>query len=169
MPAHAVPIDVKEKGVMWLLLLYSWSVRHIAQKLALSSSVVAKLRLELVAQGLLQNMKAFPLWMVMDAPQSVAFRLFFKQRHCMKWNLLIIVPSGLFVEQVREWQIISIKAYKMKLTENRRADKELRDIRSRLRELGKELTRKDKALAEAAALRMLQEKFNALWDNSDEG
>ncbi|AYU96069.1 MULTISPECIES: transposase [Enterobacter] len=77
--------------------------------------------------------------------------------------------QGLFVEQVREWQIISIKAYKMKLTENRRADKELRDIRSRLRELGKELTRKDKALAEAAALRMLQEKFNALWDNSDEG
>lgn len=42
MPAHAVPIDVKEKGVMWLLPPYSWSVRHIAQKLALSSSVVAK-------------------------------------------------------------------------------------------------------------------------------
>ncbi|EHG4046605.1 helix-turn-helix domain-containing protein, partial [Salmonella enterica] len=53
MPAHAVPIDVKEKGVMWLLPPYSWSVRHIAQKLALSSSVVAKWRLELVAQGLL--------------------------------------------------------------------------------------------------------------------
>ncbi|MFS9881141.1 hypothetical protein WKV47_21945 [Salmonella enterica] len=45
MPAHAVPIDVKEKGVMWLLPPYSWSVRHIAQKLALSSSVVAKWRL----------------------------------------------------------------------------------------------------------------------------
>ncbi|EIV6435618.1 hypothetical protein [Salmonella enterica] len=44
MPAHAVPIDVKEKGVMWLLPPYSWSVRHIAQKLALSSSVVAKWR-----------------------------------------------------------------------------------------------------------------------------
>lgn len=57
----------------------------------------------------------------------------------------------------------------MKLTENRRADKELRDIRSRLRELEKELTRKDKALAEAAALLMLREKFNALWDNSEEG
>ncbi|EHL2774288.1 hypothetical protein KCE64_005310 [Salmonella enterica subsp. enterica serovar Hvittingfoss] len=57
----------------------------------------------------------------------------------------------------------------MKLTENRRADKELREIRSRLRELEKELTRKDKALAEAAALLMLREKFNALWDNSEEG
>lgn len=42
MPAHAVPIDVKEKGVMWHQPPYSWSVRHIAKKLALSSSVVAK-------------------------------------------------------------------------------------------------------------------------------
>lgn len=70
--------------------------------------------------------------------------------------------QGLFVEQVKEWRVISIKAHEMKLTENRRADKELR-------ELEKELTRKDKALAEAAALLMLREKFNAIWDNSEEG
>lgn len=55
MPAHEVPIDVKEKGVMCLQPPYGWSVRHIAQKLALSSSVVAKWRLELVAQGLLKD------------------------------------------------------------------------------------------------------------------
>lgn len=93
MPAHAVPIDVKEKGVMWLLPPYSWSVRHIAQKLALSSSVVAKWRLELVAQGLLQKMKGFPLWMVMSGSLSVDFRLFLKLLHCLKWNLPIIVAA----------------------------------------------------------------------------
>lgn len=49
----------------------------------------------------------------------------------------------------------------MKMTENRRADKELREAKTRLRELEKELLRKDKALAEAAALLMLREKFNA--------
>ncbi|EGT5658888.1 hypothetical protein JD793_005127 [Citrobacter braakii] len=52
------------------------------------------------------------------------------------------------------------------MTENLRTDKALRETRSRLRELEKELLRKDKALAEAAALLMLREKFNALWDNS---
>ncbi len=57
----------------------------------------------------------------------------------------------------------------MKMTENRRADKELREAKTRLRELEKELLRKDKALAEAAALLMLREKFNALRDNSEEG
>ena len=56
----------------------------------------------------------------------------------------------------------------MKMTENRRADKELREAKTRLRELEKELLRKDK-MAEAAALLMLREKFNALWDNSEEG
>lgn len=40
MPAHAVPIDVKEQGVIWLLPLYSWSIRHIARKLDLSPSVI---------------------------------------------------------------------------------------------------------------------------------
>lgn len=74
----------------------------------------------------------------------------------------------LFVEQVKEWQVISIQAHEMKMTENRRADKALREIWSRLRELEKELLRKDKALAEAAALLILREKFNALRDNSEE-
>ncbi|MBN6422618.1 hypothetical protein [Escherichia coli] len=41
-------------------------------------------------------------------------------------------------------------------------------VTNKLRELEKELKRKDKALAEAAALLILREKFNALWDNSEE-
>lgn len=75
---------------------------------------------------------------------------------------------GLFVEQVKEWRVISIKAHEMKMTENRRADRELREAKSRSRDLEKELQRKDKALVEAAALLMLREKFHALWDNSGE-
>lgn len=33
--------------------------------------------------------------------------------------------QGLFVEQVKEWRVISIKAHEIKLTENRRGDKDL--------------------------------------------
>ncbi len=29
MPAHAVPIDIKEQGVTWLLPPYNWSIRHL--------------------------------------------------------------------------------------------------------------------------------------------
>ncbi len=42
MPAHAVPIDIKEQDVTWLLPPYSWSVRHIARELELSSSSNSK-------------------------------------------------------------------------------------------------------------------------------
>lgn len=74
----------------------------------------------------------------------------------------------LFVEQVKEWRSISIQAHEMKMTESHSDDKELREAKTRLRELEKELLRKDKALAEAAVLLMLREKLNALWDNSGE-
>ena len=37
----------------------------------------------------------------------------------------------------------------------------------RIRELERELNRKDKALAETAALLVLRKKLNALWGNDD--
>ncbi len=51
---------------------------------------------------------------------------------------------GLFVEQVKEWVAISIQFHEMKMAESRRADKELRESNTRLREPEKELLRKDK-------------------------
>lgn len=169
MPAHAVPIDVKEQGVIWLLPPYSWSVRQIAHKLALSPSVVAKWRLELVAQDLLPKNERVSS---VDGDEWTSERRFSVVLETASFSEMELADycrrMGLFVEQVKEWRIISIKAHEMKLTENRRADKELRDTRSRVRELEKELIRKDKALAEAAALLMLREKFNALRDNREE-
>ena len=67
---------------------------------------------------------------------------------------------GLFVEQVKEWRAISIQAHEKKLTENIRTDRALRDAKNKLRELEKELKRKDKALAEAAAPGILETKLS---------
>ena len=39
--------------------------------------------------------------------------------------------------------------------------------RKQINQLEKELRRKDKALAEAAALLVLQKKFNALWEDEE--
>ena len=169
MPAHAVPIDVKEKGVMWLLPPYSWSLRQVARKLDLSPSVVARWRLELVQKGLLpENEKISSI----DGNEWTPERRFSVVLETATLSEMELADycrrMGLFVEQVKEWRMIYIKAHEMKMTENLRADKALRETRSRLRELEKELLRKDKALAEAAALLMLREKFNALWDNSEE-
>jgi transposase-like protein len=44
---------------------------------------------------------------------------------------------------------------------------ELRELKEQQKRLERELTRKDKALAEAAALLVLQKKFQALWKDKD--
>lgn len=139
-------------------------------KLTLSSSVVAKWRFELVVHGLLQKNERISS---VDGDEWTPERRFSVVLETSSLSEIELANhgrrQGLFVEQAKAWRAISIKVHEMKLTKNRCADKELRDIKSQLRELEKELTRKDKALAEAAALLMLREKFNALWDNSEEG
>ncbi|MCB1809202.1 MAG: transposase [Candidatus Competibacteraceae bacterium] len=45
---------------------------------------------------------------------------------------------------------------------------ELRDLKDQNKHLERELKRKEKALAETAALLVLQKKFQALWEDQDE-
>ena len=75
--------------------------------------------------------------------------------------------KGLYPEQVRAWRQACIDgqdtAAQLKQAERTqsRADKQ------RIRELERELNRKDKALAETAALLVLRKKLNALWGSDD--
>ena len=74
---------------------------------------------------------------------------------------------GLFPEQIHEWR----KACEQANDWNHAKTKQLKAARKkdgkRLRQLERELTRKEKALAEAAALLVLQKKVNAIWGESE--
>ena len=48
------------------------------------------------------------------------------------------------------------------------SNRTVRQIEDRIRELERELRRKDKALAEAAAILVLRKKLNAYWGNDSE-
>lgn len=169
MQGHETPINIKAKDLIWLLPPYCWPHRQIARKLNISASVVSKWRSELVEQGLLpENEKITSV----DSEEWTPERRFSVALETATLSEMELADycrrMGLSVEQVKDWRAISIQAHEVKLAENLRADKTLREAKSKVRELEKELTRKDKALAEAAALLMLREKFNALWDNSEE-
>ena len=56
-----------------------------------------------------------------------------------------------------------------KAEQNSKASRELRLERKERERLEKELDRKDKALAEAAALLVLRKKADAIWGTDDEG
>ena len=71
--------------------------------------------------------------------------------------------EGLYSNQLDEWRaefILSMAAVK-----KAKSGKDERDLK--IRTLEKEILRKDKALAEAAALIILQKKVNLIWGNSE--
>lgn len=72
--------------------------------------------------------------------------------------------KGLYPEQIQHWKqdfIASVDGI------GRHAGEALKQSRKQVRQLEKELRRKEKALAESAALLVLQKKFNALWEDAE--
>lgn len=71
--------------------------------------------------------------------------------------------KGLHEAQLREWREVALGALG-----SRKAGNLSKAEARRVRELERELRRKDKALAEAAALLVLQKKVQALWGDGDD-
>jgi len=69
---------------------------------------------------------------------------------------------GLYAHHVRQWKQDLISSF----SANERSDP--KRLKSEVRELKKELNRKDRALAETAALLVLQKKVSAIWGNDED-
>ena len=79
--------------------------------------------------------------------------------------------KGLFPEQVKQWREISIQAHAEpgSTSPDAASAQQNKAQRKQIKRLEREVLRKDKALAEAAALLILQKKVRALWgDNEDD-
>jgi transposase-like protein len=72
--------------------------------------------------------------------------------------------KGLFEHQLRQWHQEFCQTGKAAATP---VDSALRQAKQKNEQLERELRRKDKALAEAAALLVLQKKFQALWEGEE--
>jgi transposase-like protein len=69
--------------------------------------------------------------------------------------------KGLYVEQLTQWKH-ALTQTKTQTTDEQNA---LKEAQAQIKKLQKELKRKDKALAEAAALLVLQKKYRALLED----
>ena len=76
--------------------------------------------------------------------------------------------KGIYPEQVKEWKEACINANDNAREKSTKVGKELRVERKEKEKLEKELARKEKALAEAAALLVLRKKADAIWGTDEE-
>ncbi|MCQ5338613.1 transposase [Eubacterium ventriosum] len=75
--------------------------------------------------------------------------------------------KGVYPEQVKEWKEACINANDNARKKGTQAGKELHAERKEKEKLEKELARKEKALAEAAALLVLRKKADAIWGTDE--
>jgi transposase len=76
--------------------------------------------------------------------------------------------KGLYPEQVKQWKQDCIEGASSSVERKHQEQKQSKSDRKRVRQLEKELRRKEKALAEAAALLVLRKKLNAFYGEEPE-
>lgn len=76
--------------------------------------------------------------------------------------------KGIFVEQVKNWRETCINANEFEPQATKELRIKIQEEQKKTKTLEKELLRKDKALAETAALLVLRKKLEAIWGDSVE-
>ncbi len=76
--------------------------------------------------------------------------------------------KGLYPEQIRAWHQAGIDGQRSAKAQLKADREQARIDKKRIAELERELRRKDKALAETAAILVLRKKMNAFWGNDSE-
>lgn len=76
--------------------------------------------------------------------------------------------KGLFAEQITDWRAACMSANASVAQRTRAQQAQSKEDKKRIRQLEKDLSRKEKALAEAAALLILRKKAQAIWGDEAE-
>jgi transposase-like protein len=76
--------------------------------------------------------------------------------------------NGFYPEKIKAWKSEFVQGMQTKKVSNKASIKETQADKTEIKALKKELRRKDKALAETAAILVLRKKLSALYDLEDE-
>ena len=76
--------------------------------------------------------------------------------------------KGLYPEQVKEWKQNCIQGQHSETVRRKQEQQQAKQDKKEIKALKRELNRKEKALAETAALLVLRKKFNALWEENED-
>ena len=76
--------------------------------------------------------------------------------------------KGLYKEQIDQWKMAALSGYKNSTQIKKTQSLYRREDKQKIHKLEQELNRKEKALAETAALLVLSKKWEAIWGENEE-
>lgn len=76
--------------------------------------------------------------------------------------------KGLYSEQVKQWKHACIEGQRSEASRRKLEREQGKKDKKKIKGLERELARKEKALAETAALLVLRKKYNALWEEKED-
>ena len=75
--------------------------------------------------------------------------------------------KGLYAEQIAQWKVAALTGYQHSEQVEKEKARSRQEDKKQIRQLESELRRKEKALAESAALLVLAKKCEAIWGDED--
>ena len=156
----------KAAAVQKMLPPLNLSVAELAQQEGISDGTLYHWRKQAMARGEMSavNKKGAEGWSAESKLAAVVETALLSEVELSEYCR----EKGLYRDQVKAWKQACIVGQQTATQQKQTAGAQARADQKRIRELERELRRKDKALAEAAALLVLRKKLDALW-GSDAG
>ena len=141
------------------------TIRELAREEAISEATLYNWRKEARGQGrLLPNHDDSPDgWSSQDKFNAVLETATLSEAQISEYCR----SHGLYPEQITRWREACSRANDYAASERAHRERTQREDRARMRKLEKDLQRKEKALAEAAALLVLRKKAEAIWGEEE--
>lgn len=164
MPSYSK--ELKEKLLEKMLSDSSTSVAELSRETGIHENTLRRWKSDGLKKGLSPSTKykTADKWSSQDkfliVLETAAMSEIELSEYCRK--------KGFYPEQVKAWKDACVQANGGVAEEAARLNQELKKKEQENKKISKELERKEKALAETAALLVLRKKANAIWGDEEE-
>lgn len=161
------PAERKAAVIARMLPPHNVPLRQLSQEEGISEGTLSRWRSEARSKGqFLPDANAGPEgWSTRDKFAAVVETAAMNETELSEYCR----RRGLYREQLSAWRAACERANDWDRSAARQIARETKDDRKRIQQLERELMRKEKALAEAAALTILRKKADAIWGPSQGG
>lgn len=148
----------RDRAVARLLPPESASLQLVSQQLGVSVATLERWRATALSMPARER-----VWTAAARLQAIITAASMDEAQRSAWCR----EQGIYPTQLQQWQQDATAALS-EVTEDRVSPQQSRDARNRIKELERDLRRKDKALAETAALLVLSKKLEAIFQRGEE-